>query len=319
MAAPGPLLSIAIPLYNRPREIRRALESCLAQPFDDFEVIVVDDASTDNSADVVAGYADCRLRLIRHERNRGMCPAYNTGALTARGQWVIFLDSDDELLPDALSLIAKHAAAAPDDIARLGFMYRYSTGGASPDPPLQDEVWGYTEYLQWMNKDLQRQDILHCTRRETFARMRMTDSRAYELSYLLDFAARYRTHTLPFVVGLVHETGSDRASITHPRRLLSEAPDFAADTDLILQQHGRALAEHAPRRYERLLNARAYLHFISGHRRLGLRYSLCYLRRYPTSFRGWGILAAGICYPRLICWLLEQATARRAHMSGFTE
>ena len=73
--APAPALSVVIPVYNREHEVRRAIDSCLAQQDADFEVIVVDDASRDRSAAVAAGYADRGVRLIRQPRNLGSSPA----------------------------------------------------------------------------------------------------------------------------------------------------------------------------------------------------------------------------------------------------
>src|SRR5450432_320321 len=99
---PEPYFSIVIPLFNREKEVLRALKSCLAQDFQAFEVVVVDDASTDQSATVVEDLQDKRVRLIRHAKNRGVCPARNTGVEAAAGKWIVFLDSDDELLPGFL-------------------------------------------------------------------------------------------------------------------------------------------------------------------------------------------------------------------------
>src|SRR5579862_3104859 len=94
-----PFFSIVIPAYNRSVEIVRAVDSCLRQDFSDFEIVVVDDRSTDHTAEVVRRYNDVRINLICHAANRGVCPARNTGVSHANGQWIIFLDSDDELLP----------------------------------------------------------------------------------------------------------------------------------------------------------------------------------------------------------------------------
>jgi glycosyltransferase involved in cell wall biosynthesis len=73
----SPFFSIVIPMYNRRAEIGRALNSCLAQTLKDFEVVVVDDRSTDDSAESVRAYSDPRIRLTLHEANRGACAARN--------------------------------------------------------------------------------------------------------------------------------------------------------------------------------------------------------------------------------------------------
>jgi glycosyltransferase involved in cell wall biosynthesis len=91
-------VSVVIPLYNKARYVRRALDSITAQTFTDFEVIVVDDGSTDESASVVESYDDARFRIVRQE-NAGPGAARNRGATEASGEMLAFLDADDEWLP----------------------------------------------------------------------------------------------------------------------------------------------------------------------------------------------------------------------------
>lgn len=93
--------SVIIPVYNRERLIEKALDSVFAQTFDDFEVIVVDDGSTDQTAEVVRAHPSS-VQLIRQE-NSGPGAARNTGIEAASGEYVAFLDSDDKWFPWTLS------------------------------------------------------------------------------------------------------------------------------------------------------------------------------------------------------------------------
>ncbi|MBI2610908.1 glycosyltransferase family 2 protein [Candidatus Kaiserbacteria bacterium] len=96
--------SIIIRAYNAEATITRALKSALAQDFSGpYEVIIVDDGSTDNTTSIVERLSDARVRLVRQKENSGIIAAGNTGLNVARGQCIIFLDADDELLPHALS------------------------------------------------------------------------------------------------------------------------------------------------------------------------------------------------------------------------
>ena len=97
-----PRVSVVIPTYNRAQLVTRAIDSVLQQTFDDFELIVVDDGSPDETADIVRRYQDSRIRLLRLVRNQGVSRARNAGISNARGEWVAFLDCDDEWLPEKL-------------------------------------------------------------------------------------------------------------------------------------------------------------------------------------------------------------------------
>src|SRR5262245_33280431 len=88
-------VSVIIPVFARASTIGRAIESVIAQTFSDYEIVVIDDGSTDDTVERVEALSLERLRLIRHDRNRGAAAARNTGIRAARGRWIAFLDSDD--------------------------------------------------------------------------------------------------------------------------------------------------------------------------------------------------------------------------------
>ena len=96
-------VSVVTPVYNGARTLRRALDSALAQQFDDFEVVVVDDGSTDATPEILACYGD-RIRVIRQERG-GCSAASNTGCRAARGDFIAWIDADDIWMPNKLARI----------------------------------------------------------------------------------------------------------------------------------------------------------------------------------------------------------------------
>ncbi|MBN1360267.1 MAG: glycosyltransferase [Sedimentisphaerales bacterium] len=96
------MISVVIPAYNAERFIRRTIDSVLAQTYRDFELIVVDDGSTDDTREVVESYGS-RVCYI-YQKNAGDGPARNTGIAAAKGEWIAFLDHDDEWLPNKLEL-----------------------------------------------------------------------------------------------------------------------------------------------------------------------------------------------------------------------
>lgn len=95
------MISVIIPLYNKEPIIARCLQSVLSQDYEDFEVIVVNDGSTDKSADIVRSFNDKRITLVEQE-NGGPSKARNTGVRNSKGEWIVFLDADDEFMKDAL-------------------------------------------------------------------------------------------------------------------------------------------------------------------------------------------------------------------------
>lgn len=97
-----PFFSVVIPVFNRAHALSAALQSVLSQNKQDFEVLVIDDGSSDDPASVVAGFADPRIRCVRQE-NRGAGAARNCGIDLACGRFVAFLDSDDRFLPEHLA------------------------------------------------------------------------------------------------------------------------------------------------------------------------------------------------------------------------
>lgn len=113
------MISVIIPLYNKEPIIERSLQSVLSQDYDDFEVVVVNDGSTDHSADIVRSINDPRIRLIEQE-NGGPSKARNTGTKNAKGEWILFLDADDELQPGALMAFSQKTSAVPEADMFLG-------------------------------------------------------------------------------------------------------------------------------------------------------------------------------------------------------
>ncbi|OLU32693.1 glycosyl transferase [Pseudomonas sp. PA15(2017)] len=111
--ASSPFFSVIMPVYNRERYVREAIESVLAQDEGDFELIVVDDGSTDRSVEIIRAIDDPRIRLL-HNDHGGGASARNRGLADAHGQFVVWIDSDDRQASGALSVIRRSIVANPD-------------------------------------------------------------------------------------------------------------------------------------------------------------------------------------------------------------
>lgn len=158
VSSPSDTVSVVIPAWNVAVYIARAIDSALAQTRDPDEIIVVDDGSTDGTAEVVRGYGD-RVRYL-HQPQTGAAEARNRGIAEASGRWVAFLDADDQWLPDKL-------ARQMDLLAR------------NPDI-----VWSYSNYLL-RHTDSDRQTLSHTSRQA----IDLLAGRDYFDDYLAAYAA----------------------------------------------------------------------------------------------------------------------------------
>jgi glycosyltransferase involved in cell wall biosynthesis len=116
-----PAVSVIVPTFNRAHVLRRAIESVLSQDFTDFELLVIDDGSTDATAELVDDYirGDLRVRSLVHPRNAGVSAARNLGLREANGELIAFLDSDDEWLPGKLRRQVDYFDSAPRGVGLL--------------------------------------------------------------------------------------------------------------------------------------------------------------------------------------------------------
>lgn len=141
----GPLVSVILPTRNRAAALRRSALSVLNQSYDRLELIVVDDASADGTAEAVRSLADGRLRYIALETSRGCGGARNAGLPLAKGAWIAFQDSDDLWHPDKLRRQVEAAAAMPGRFVAVYTSY-WRIAGASrkrlpkPGPGLEGDV-----------------------------------------------------------------------------------------------------------------------------------------------------------------------------------
>jgi glycosyltransferase involved in cell wall biosynthesis len=120
--SPMPKASIVIPAYNAGAYIIKTLDSIVSQSLDDFECLVIDDGSTDNTAELVAAYHDARIRLIRQANSGGPASPRNQGVNQAKGEYIFMFDSDDIMLPDKLRVTVGALDAHPDvDIVFTNF------------------------------------------------------------------------------------------------------------------------------------------------------------------------------------------------------
>jgi len=141
------LFSVVVPLHNRERYVARAVASVLGQSCGDFEILVVDDGSTDGGSEKVEAIGDPRIRLIT-QANAGPGAARSRGVHESRGEWVAFLDADDLWFPGHLAELAAMAARFP----RAGLLATGYRQGRDPDPAVPPEQPGRVREIDYFRE-----------------------------------------------------------------------------------------------------------------------------------------------------------------------
>jgi len=230
-----PLVSVIVPMHNAERHLRQCLDSILAQSLTDFELIVVDDGSTDGSGAIAAGYAagDPRVRVIPGPALGSAGAARNAGLDVAGGQWLSFLDADDFFDPALLETLYRRASGDGADIALCRFAsYDDATGQSTPanasirleeapghTPFSPDEVGDhlflFTNPAPW-NKLFRRDFVIGSGLR--FQHLRTTNDAYFVLmalaeasliTYTEEFLVSYRTGNTASLRGSLHEAPMD--------------------------------------------------------------------------------------------------------------
>lgn len=301
----SPFFSVIVPTYDREAIVGRCVDSILGQSFGDFELVVVDDHSSDGTVARLEAYDDPRLRVVVHDYNRGIAPSRHTGVENARGEWIVIVDSDWELLPDALASLRGIVAELPAGVRVVRGRLRWDDGGVTPrfTPP---EPIGYEGRIRWAEEE-GGHDAPHCAHREVFERTPLFGERrgAMETLYELELAGNEQSLYIDEVIGLEHTDAPNSwlrsVSVSElVPRLFSEAPDMLWMAETTLERHGEALRGSGPRQYVTMLRVASVQAFLLGKRRKGARYAFAALRQRPFEPMAWVTLALGLIGPHAV-------------------
>jgi GT2 family glycosyltransferase len=242
-----PLLSFIVLSYNYEHYIPLTLQSILDQTIQDFEVIVVDDASSDRSCDVVQSFNDPRIRLIVNDRNLGGAGSYNLAVQAARGEWLVNLDADDWIAPEK-SVRQLKAASQNSQLDIIGTWVNLvgPDGMPHPDASLIEPSWNANYPLNhvdtWIGKNhLCRSSTM--VRRAAHLRIGLDDAGMvsapdYELwTRALANGCRFHIVKEPLTFSRLHPRGVTRADLL--RSLLEIS--FALQKNVVPLIEGRAL------------------------------------------------------------------------------
>jgi glycosyltransferase involved in cell wall biosynthesis len=252
-----PLFSIITPTCRRPMLLQRAIRSVINQTFQDFELIVVDDACDPETAKIVGVFRDDRIIMIRHGQNKGAAAAYNTGIKASRGKFISVLDDDDEFYPEFLEKTNAFFQSAP---SRIGFIW---TGIINiKDTPhgevLRDERIWPSDFDQREQGYIEATTIgngFGMTMRRTCIDTVGLYNEGFQVcndtEYLFRLAKSYEFSTIPEVLVKIHHY--ERGQLTHHDRdrlradlhlrVLKENADFISPYPELFYIHSQRIAE----------------------------------------------------------------------------
>jgi glycosyltransferase involved in cell wall biosynthesis len=283
-------VSIILPAYNRADRLPEAINSILVQSFCDFELIVVDDASSEDIESVVRSIGDPRIRYIRHTVNGGASAARNTGLAEARGEFIAFHDSDDLWLPGKLKRQLEQLQKLPPEVGVVCggvIIYGRDLGGkfgpglVSFEPPVHEGQLSINEDQQ--ARILQRNRVHLATsvfRRNCYPNLEWFDVRL-RANVDWDFSVRLAAHTKiyedlhPYLLG--NKTIGDHISRNERQKILSLAR--------IMKKNREVFSRYPKAHGFQLYRLGVGLNRL-GKRRMGRRFVLAGIFRNPA--RLWG-------------------------------
>ncbi len=204
----NPKVTVFIPVYNREHYVGDAIESILAQTFSDFEILLVDDGSTDSGVDKIRAFSDPRIRLVCNKNNLGIPKTRNRGVELARGQYMAMLDSDDRAYPERL---AKQVAFLDNhpEYAQVGSWCRMMNQNGHPlkkvkrQPVLPDDI--HAQFL--FRCAMSNRSIMARTAILQEYRYRNDFPRCQDYELHVRLAKKYKLGNIPecLVYGRIHE------------------------------------------------------------------------------------------------------------------
>jgi glycosyltransferase involved in cell wall biosynthesis len=302
-----PAISVVVSVYNKRPYIRDALDSIRRQSFDDHEVVVVDDGSTDSGAELVEGCGLARLRLIRQD-NQGVSAARNRGISEATAEWVAFLDADDIWNADHLRQLWKLATAYPAAALLANRFTEADPAIACPkssgeidyrmtdsfiDEAARGRAWAFTSAAM-----VRRQAVLDAG---GFAR---NESRGEDIDLWVRLALAYPVATSSYV-GAIYRRVEDGLTVSH---LVGE-PDVAMRGISRRLVEDRALSPQLRQALQELFNRLSLSHaadcLLQGNSQAALGFLRGSRHTKYWPLRWWGLRALAALPPPLIGRLFE--------------
>lgn len=274
-------VSVIIPTHNRADMLRRAIQSVLGQTYQNFELIVVSDGSQDNTGEVVESFKDPRVRLLKHELARGSSVARNTGLRASSGEYIAFLDDDDEWMPTKLEA---QMAVIQGSKPEVGLVYVWMEY-VREDRVLNARKPTLRGYI--LPDMLDKQAITNSStlllKREVLNVVHGFDeelTRGDDGDFIRRIAKHFEVDFVPKVLCKVYVGHADRLSVPSRKNLLNGVK--ALDVRLKLFKEDFEKDQNA---FSNVLFRIGTLYFLAGQPSKGLRYMLRAIGKNPSNHR----------------------------------
>jgi len=240
MVQAGIRFSIIIPSYNYARFLARALDSAISQPGDDYEVIVVNDGSTDDTVSVVNAYLsnpDCTRLRYHYQKQAGASAARNCGVELSRGKFLIFLDADDELVAGALDSFRSMTQVKPDAGLLVGGYYAVHEDGSEKFQKVKRlSSIRKKNFLGYLSKKISLANGAVAMNRLVFEKIRYTENlpQAEDIPVFGQAFATFDCYSIPEPIARIHHhVDSRRRDITLARKGGFQVVDHLFNPDIL--------------------------------------------------------------------------------------
>jgi len=298
----NPTFSVITPTYNCAKLLKRTARSIFNQTFSDFEWIIIDDGSTDNTQKIVSSFADSRIRYIRLPENRGPNAARNQGVRASHAPYLIFLDSDDELVPEALEVICKEWRDLNDEtVGVIAFCCQKAATGQ-----LVGHIQGERVKLGYKDVICERfakGEFLMTVRREVFRDVKYPeDIQGVEALLWWDIAKRWKCLYINRPLRIYRAA---EGQLTSVESVIRRAENLAEGYDRLCQKHRKSWLSYCPAQYGYYLTVAGLYYALAGKREEAMSHIVKGWRFSPKKAEAVGLLIAAILGKKVMIWIFR--------------
>jgi len=281
------LVSVIIPTHNRADYLEKAIKSILNQTYKNYEIIVVDGASNDDTEErvkrIIQEYnADKIIKYFRFEKDPGVSACRKKGFELSKGKYILFLDDDEELLPHALETLVNVLSKLPPKIGAVSARYIDQNGNIYSRASIDKGRVTYIDVITGKVKIYK--DFIGLLRREVFNKVSIDEraTKGFEILYTLEILKYYDKYIIPDIVAVYHTDSKNRLSSVEG--LFRNAEERAKTLEAILEKYSNDWKKYNPKMYAHYLFETGLHWILCGKSKYGRRYLLESLR-YDFKFR----------------------------------